>query len=57
VNTTTYAKSNAAGIYRLDGYSIEMKYNNGEVVRKLFYFYPDSRTTFGIGGSAYIPDK
>jgi hypothetical protein len=56
VNTTAYSNSNAAGTYKLNGYSIEMKYNNGQVVRKLFYFYPDSRTTFGIGDDAYVPD-
>jgi hypothetical protein len=56
VNTSAYSNSNAAGTYKLNGYSIEMQYNNGQVVRKLFYFYPDSRTTFGIGDDAYVPD-
>ncbi|WP_205509965.1 hypothetical protein [Longitalea arenae] len=56
VNTSAYSNSNAAGTYKLNGYSIEMGYNNGQVVRKLFYFYPDSRTTFGIGDHAYVPD-
>lgn len=56
VSTSTYSNSNAAGTYKLNGYSIEMRYNNGQVLRKLFYFYPDSRTTFGIGDDAYVPD-
>jgi hypothetical protein len=56
VNTTTYSNSNAAGTYKLNGYSIEMRYNNGQVVRKLFYFYPDSREAFGIGDDAYVKD-
>lgn len=56
VSSTAYSNSNAAGTYKLNGYSIEMRYNNGQVVRKLFYFYPDSRTTFGIGDDAYVPD-
>jgi hypothetical protein len=56
VSTSAYSNSNAAGTYKLSGYSIEMRYNNGQVVRKLFYFYPDSRTTFGIGNDAYVPD-
>jgi hypothetical protein len=56
VSSSAYSNSNAAGTYKLNGYSIEMKYNNGQVVRKLFYFYPDSRTTFGIGDDAYVPD-
>lgn len=56
VSTSTYSNSNAAGTYKLNGYSIEMRYNNGQVVRKLFYFYPDSRDAFGIGDDAYVPD-
>ncbi|HUP10987.1 MAG TPA: hypothetical protein VM187_02200, partial [Niastella sp.] len=56
VSSSAYSNSNAAGTYKLNGYSIEMRYNNGQVVRKLFYFYPDSRTTFGIGDDAYVPD-
>lgn len=56
VNSSAYSKSNAAGTYSLNGYSIELRYNNGQVLRKLFYFYPDSRTTFGIGDDAYVPD-
>jgi hypothetical protein len=56
VSTSTYSNSNAAGTYKLNGYSIEMRYNNGQVVRKLFYFYPDSREAFGIGDDAYVPD-
>lgn len=56
VSTSTYSNSNSAGTYKLNGYSIEMRYNNGEVVRKLFYFYPDSKDAFGIGDDAYVPD-
>lgn len=56
VSTSTYSNSNSAGTYKLNGYSIEMRYNNGQVVRKLFYFYPDSRDAFGIGDDAYVPD-
>jgi hypothetical protein len=57
VSTTTYANSNSAGTYTLNGYSIEMRFNNGQAVRKLFYFYPDSKTTFGMGSDAYVPVK
>jgi hypothetical protein len=56
VSTSAYSNSNAAGTYKLNGYSIEMRYNNGQVVRKLFYFYPDARDAFGIGDDAYVPD-
>jgi hypothetical protein len=55
VSTSTYSNSNSAGTYTLNGYSIELRFNNGQVVRKLFYYYPDSKTTFGIGDDAYVP--
>jgi hypothetical protein len=57
VSTSAYSNSNFAGTYKLNGYSIEMRFNNGQVKRNLFYFYPDSRTTFGIGDDAYVTDK
>ena len=55
VSTSTYSKNNTAGTYTLNGYSIELKFNDGKVTKQLFYFYPDSHTTFGIGGSNYTP--
>ena len=33
--------SKNAGTYTLSGYALRLKYNDGRVVRKLFYFYPD----------------
>lgn len=50
------SKSNEAGSYILDGHTIELKFNNGKTERRFFYFYPDSRKTFGIGKRAYFPE-
>jgi hypothetical protein len=52
---TSYYKGKDAGTYILDGYTIEMKLNNGKIERKFFYFYPDDRRYFGIGSSVYVP--
>jgi hypothetical protein len=57
VGVSTSSKSNKMGTYTLKDYSIELHFNNNEVVRKLFYFYPDSKNTFGIGGDIYTPMK
>lgn len=53
----TNSKSDEAGYYKLDQYSIELKYNNGKTENRFFYFYPDSRKHFGIAGSVYMPKK
>jgi hypothetical protein len=55
VSVSTYANKNSAGAYMLDGYSIELKFNNGETRRQLFYFFPDSHDAFNIGNSSYTP--
>lgn len=51
----TIIHKDGAGKYVLNGYSLELRYNNGQVQQKSFYFYPDSKETFGIGTSAYVP--
>ena len=52
------SQSAKAGTYTLSGYALRLKYNNGKVVRRLFYFYPDKETSdklvVGIGDSTYI---
>jgi hypothetical protein len=53
----TYSKSDSAGTYVLDGYTIELRYANGKMERHLFYFYPDSNNVIGIGEQAYTLDK
>jgi hypothetical protein len=49
--------SSETGYYKLDGYTIEFKYNNGRTERRFFYFYPDSRKHFGVGNSVYMPKR
>jgi hypothetical protein len=51
----TNSKTGETGTYTMDGYTIELKYNNGKTQRQFFYFYPDSRKHFGIANSAYMP--
>jgi hypothetical protein len=51
------SKSDESGTYKLDGYAIELKYNNGKTERRFFYFYPDSKKHFGIGYSVYMPKR
>lgn len=55
VASTAYAHKDGAGTYVLNGYSLELRFNNGQVQQKSFYFYPDSKEAFGIGTSAYVP--
>jgi hypothetical protein len=55
-NVTAYSSKDKAGTYRLDGNTVELRFNNGELERKFFYFYPDSDDVFGIGDEYYIKD-
>ncbi len=54
------SRSKNAGTYSLSGYTLRLKYNDGRVARRLFYFYPDKgskgKPVIGIGSSAYIPE-
>ena len=54
---TAYSNRDAAGTYTFDGYSLELKYNNGTVVRKNFCAYDDSREVWVFGTRPYTPDK
>lgn len=56
-SVTAYSNKDAAGTYILDGYSLELKYNNGASSRVSFYFYPDSKEVFGLGARDYVPSK
>ena len=56
-SVTAYSNKDAAGTYMLDGYSLELKYNNGTSSRLSFYFYPDSKEVFGLGARDYVPSK
>jgi hypothetical protein len=59
--TVTSSENSAQGTYKLNNYSIEFNYEDGRVVRKLFYFYPDkdkkTDKTIGIGKSSFIRKK
>ncbi len=56
-SVTAYSNKDAAGVYIFDGYSLELHYNNGTVVRRCFYFYPKTKDTFSIGDNDYVPVK
>jgi hypothetical protein len=51
------SKSNSRGTYVIDGYTIELRYNNGHVERLAFYFYPDSNDAIGMGNKAFTRRK
>jgi hypothetical protein len=53
---TAYSNKNAAGTYLFDGYSLELQYGNGKVIRKTFCSYDDSREVWVLNSSAYTPD-
>ncbi|RDC64383.1 hypothetical protein [Adhaeribacter pallidiroseus] len=55
-DVTAYSSQEKAGTYELDGYSITLRFNNGAVEKKFFYFYPDSKDVFGIGDQYYVTD-
>ncbi len=54
---SAYSSRDEGGSYLLNGYSIELRFNNGKVIRQSFYFYPGARDHFGIGGNDYVPEK
>jgi len=54
---SAYSSKNTAGTYLLDGYSIELRFNNGKITRQCFYFYSDDHEVFGIGNRPYTISK
>ncbi|THU41357.1 hypothetical protein FAM09_04410 [Niastella caeni] len=52
-----FAKRDEAGTYVLNDYSIELRFNNGTVIRRIFYFYLQGKTHFGVGNSVYVPKQ
>lgn len=54
---STSSKKNTTGTYTLNGYSIELRFNNNEVLKKMFYFFPDSKMAFGLGTDTYTDIK
>jgi hypothetical protein len=53
-SVTLYSSLEKAGTYELMGHTIELRFNNGLVEKKFFYFYPDSKRVFGVGENYYI---
>jgi hypothetical protein len=51
------SKSKTRGTYVIDGYTIELRYDNGYVERLAFYFYPDSNDAIGMGNKAFARRK
>jgi hypothetical protein len=60
-NIATSSQNSANGTYQLNNYTIEFRYGDGKVVRKMFYFYPDegekTDETVGIGNSSFVKRK
>jgi len=56
-SSADYTKRNEAGTYKLNEYSIELHFNNGNVIRRAFYFYLQGKTHFGIGNFVYVPKR
>jgi hypothetical protein len=54
-SVTAYSSKDGAGTYTFDGYSLELKYNNGKIVRKNFCFYADSKDVWVFGTRPYTP--
>ena len=57
ISTSAYSNKNEAGAYVLNGYSIELRFNNGTTMRRAFYFYPKDKVHFGIGNHVYTPKR
>jgi hypothetical protein len=57
VAASAYTKKDEAGAYSLNGYSIELRFNNGTTMRRAFYFYPKDKAHFGIGNHVYVQKR
>jgi hypothetical protein len=57
VSASEFNKKNEAGTYTLNDYSIELRFNNGTVIRRIFYFYLQGKTHFGVGNAVYVPKQ
>ncbi len=55
--TAAYSKKDEAGAYTLNGYSIELRFNNGSTMRRAFYFYPKDKAHLGIGSHVYVQKR
>jgi hypothetical protein len=57
IPASEFNKRSEAGTYTLNDYSVELHFNNGTVIRRLFYFYLPGKTHFGVGTFAYVPKQ
>jgi hypothetical protein len=57
VGTTTSSQRNRSGTYRLDGYAIDMTFDDGRTQRAFFCFFPNKDDYFQLGECAYSPVK
>jgi hypothetical protein len=57
IPASEFSKRNEAGTYALNDYSVELRFNNGTVIRRIFYFYLPGKTHFGVGNSVYVPKQ
>jgi hypothetical protein len=57
IPASEFSKRNEAGTYILNDYSVELRFNNGNVIRRIFYFYLPGKTHFGVGHSVYVPKQ
>jgi hypothetical protein len=48
-----HQESDSSGTYALDGHTLELRYANGKIERRTFYFFPDSDENIGIGERVY----
>ena len=52
-----FSKSSSAGTYKIDGYKITLKYNNGADEAFFFGLYPKDDRHFIIGANHFVPVK
>lgn len=52
-SVTAYSKLTTAGKYNIDGYTLTLRFNNGDVKRLFFCFYGNDKKVFRIAGRSY----
>ena len=52
-NHSAYSHQTTAGKYELDGYTITLKFNNGDTKRFFFCFYGEDKEVFRLSGRTY----
>ena len=52
-----YSSQQTAGTYQLNGYSMTLRFNNGQTEKYFFAYYPDKDNYFVLGSSHFVPRK